>query len=343
MWRKSTIKAYFALIVDEPQDEIPENPLTTSISTVSETLKEGSECSSLVTFNYEAKDLTGGDKPVSYVQVLVDDSELHSWSGTPTAHYQDNDLLRSDCNKTREIKITATNSDDLTVTETIDARIPPLTTDFDYGVIDVPNGGGCQMQLFIDLEAVDKTKPETPITNVVLKANGDVWYDSGPISTDRHEHEFSRLVGCGHIYTIDVIGTDEDGNTHTYRETINIPSSTPEDPPDDPPPPPPQQTTLYAAMAASANCTSSGPECSCQLSISFDGTDLTGGTYPVTRVVLRVNGSVWHDSGTISQTTYHHVENRTVNCGQLFNMEVTVNNTLGQTAQSTGSLTTPTP
>lgn len=344
MWFKSTIKAYFALIIEEPQDELPlENPLTVSISTVSETLKEGSECSSLVTVNYEAQDLTGGDKPVSTVEVLVDDTELDYWSGTPTAHYQDDAIFRSDCNKTREIKITATNSEDQTVTATINTRIPPLTTDFDYGVLDAPNGGSCQMQLFLDLEAVDKTTPESPITSVVLKANGDVWYDSGPISTDKHEHEFSILVGCGHIYTIDVIGTDEDGNTYTYRETINIPSPPPEEPPDEPPAPPPSQTTLYAAMAASANCTSSGPECSCQLSISLDGNDLTGGTYPVTRVVLRVNGSVWHDSGTISQTNYHHVENRTVNCGQTFNIQVTVNNTLGQTVTSTGSLTTPTP
>ena len=111
-------------------------------------------------------------------------------------------------------------------------------------------------------------------------------------------------------------------------------------PPDEPPPP---QTTLYAAMAASAQSTSYGPECSSQLSISFDGKDLTNGDYPVIHVVLRVNGQVWHDSGSISETHYHRTEQRTVNCGQTFNIEVTVTNTLGQTVTSTGSITTPVP
>ena len=34
------------------------------------------------------------------------------------------------------------------------------------------------------------------------------------------ENSFSKLVGCGHIYRIEVIGTDADGNTYTYRETV---------------------------------------------------------------------------------------------------------------------------
>ena len=51
------------------------------------------------------------------------------------------------------------------------------------------------------------------------------------------------------------------------------------------------------------------------LSISFDGKDLTVGSYPVTSVMFKVNGDEWHNSGGISQTNYHMVVNRTVDCG----------------------------
>jgi len=340
MWMTTTVRAYFALLIEEPQDEAPlENPLSVSVNTVSETIEDESGCSSIVNINYQASDLTGGDRPVSYVQINVDEQELTSWSGTPTGHYQDNTAIESDCEETRVIELKATNSKGQTKTTTKEALIPPLNTHFGYGILDYPDGGECQMQLFIEYEANDLTTPNNPITNVVVKANGQVWDSSGPISTGHYEDSFMRLVGCGHTYNIEVIGTDADGNKYTYSETVEIPSPSPE-PPDEPPPP---QTTLYVAFAASAHCTSSGPECSCQLSISFDGNDLTVGTYPVTKVVLRVNGQVWHDSGSISQTTYHQTEQRTVNCGETFNIEVTVNNTIGQTVTSTGSITTPTP
>ena len=147
-------------------------------------------------------------------------------------------------------------------------------------------------------------------------------------------------MGCGQIYRVEVTGTDADGNTHTYRETVEIPEGAP--PEEEPIPPSPQQT-LYAAVAASAHCTSSSEACSCQLSVSFDGKDLTGGTYPVTEVVLRVNGQVWHDSGSISVTNYHQVVQQAVGCGIACNIQLSVTNSIGQTATSSGSLTTPTP
>jgi len=63
----------------------------------------------------------------------------------------------------------------------------------------------------------------------------------------------------------------------------------------------------------------------------------------VTRVVLRVNGQVWHDSGSVSTTQYHQTVQKTVGCGETFSIAVTVNNSTGQTATSSGSLTTPVP
>ena len=321
-----------------PQDEepAPESFLAASIEPVSETIEDESGCRSILTIGYGAVDLTGGGKPVSDVSLRVDGEELYPWSGTPTDHYQDSVLLESGCSEVHVVQVAASNADGQTVTATREVRVPPLSTHFGYGILDVPGEGECRMQLFIEYEAVDLTTPDSPLTNVVVKANGSVWADSGAISTDRYADSFSREVGCGQTYLIEVTGTDTDGSTYTYRETVNIPVPTP-------PEPPPPQTTLYAAYAASAHCTASGPECSCSLSISFDGKDLTGGDYPVTKVVLQVNGQVWHDSGSVSTTHYHQTEHRTVNCGETFNMVLTVNNSIGQTATSTGSLTTPVP
>jgi len=323
-----------------PQDEsAPESFLAASIEPVSETIEDESGCRSILTIGYGAVDLTGGGKPVSDVSLRVDGEELYPWSGTPTDHYQDSVLLESGCSEVHVVEVAASNADGQTVTATREVRVPPLSTHFGYGILDVPGEGECRMQLFIEYEAVDLTTPDSPLTNVVVKANGSVWADSGAISTDRYADSFSREVGCGHVYRIEVTGTDADGSTYIYRETVNIPVPTPPEPPE----PPPPQTTLYAALAASAQCTASGPECSCSLSISFDGKDLTGGDYPVTKVVLQVNGQVWDDSGSVSTTQYHQAVQKTVGCGETFNMVLTVNNSIGQTATSTGSITTPVP
>ena len=355
------IHAYFAQIIseiDEPQDALPEDdldvddddtedeirsiPIEINITTTSETVEDESGCSSIVTIDYGANDTSNGSHLISYVQLDIDGDEEYSWSGTPepTDHYQDDYLLESGCSEVRVIQVKAINKDGQTMTATREAKIAPLSTHFTYGILDAPSEGDCKMQLFINYQAVDLGTPENPITNVVVKANGVTWQNSGSISSLWYENSFSRLVDCGNMYTIEVIGTDSDGNKYTYRERIQIPVETP---PDESPPPPPPQTTLYAALAASAQCTAYGYECSCQLSISFDGKDLTLGDYPVKQVILKVNGTEWYNSGTITETHHHNSVTRTVGCGQTFNMELTVKNTLGQIAASTGSITTPIP
>jgi len=352
-----TLHAHFAPIPADTtpsEDALPEEgeedteaeagPITVNLSTTSETTKDEAGCRSIVTIDYEAINSSGESNPISDVQLDVNGERYRSWSGIPTEHYQEDTLLESDCSEVYIIQLTATNYDGETKTTTRQAKIPPLSTHFTYEFRDAPSGGDCQVQLRINYQAVDLGTPENPITNVVVKANGATWDNSGSISSLLYEQSFDRLVGCGHIYRIEVIGTDANGNKYTYRKTINIPEEEPPDEPPPPPPPPPTpQTTLYAAMAASAQCTASGPECSCQLSISFDGKDLTLGDYPVTQVILKVNGTEWHNSGPISKTHHHSSVTKTVDCGQTFNMVLTVKNTLGQTATSTGSITTPIP
>ena len=339
--RKTTIIAHFAPYTGEPaEDAFPELGMGAIIKPVSHTIEDESGCDSIVEIGYDAIDLTDGQKPIEYVRLDIDGDELTAWSGTPTDRYHDDVTVESECSEVLTIALTGTNSEDQTMVATKVATIPPLSTHFDYSFEDGPEGGTCKKQLVIDLEATDLTVPDNPITHVVVKGNTSTWHDSGAISTDSYEHSFSGLVTCGGTYAVAVKATDADGNTHTYRETIVVPDEEPEE---DEGPPPPATTTLYGAMAASASCTSAGGECSCQLTVSIDAEDLTGGTYPVTSVVLTVNGQAWHDSGGLSTTDYHQVVTKTVSCGASFNLELTAENSIGQTGSTTGSLTTPIP
>jgi hypothetical protein len=112
----------------------------------------------------------------------------------------------------------------------------------------------------------------------------------------------------------------------------------PDEPQDEPLPP--LQETLYASFEGGGQCTATPTQCSCNLVISIEGKDLTGGSYPVTNVTLTVNGDVWDDSGSISETHYTKTVERTVDCDKTFNIEVTATNSIGQTVSSTGLVST---
>ena len=105
----------------------------------------------------------------------------------------------------------------------------------------------------------------------------------------------------------------------------------------------PPTEVLLVSFAASAESVSDESGCRSTLMISFDGRDLTDGDYLVTQVIVEVNGEVWHDSSSISTVHYQNSVGGQVGCGETFNIEVTANNEKGQTATSTGSITTPVP
>jgi len=100
------------------------------------------------------------------------------------------------------------------------------------------------------------------------------------------------------------------------------------------------QETIDVSFEGGGQCTATQSMCSCNLSISVEGKDLTGGSYPVTNVTLTVNGDVWDDSGSISETQYTKTVERTVDCDMTFNIEVTATNSIGQTRSRTGSVST---
>ena len=100
---------------------------------------------------------------------------------------------------------------------------------------------------------------------------------------------------------------------------------------------------LIAGLEASAQSIRDELGCRSTLTISFTGQDITGGSYPVTNVVLIVNGQVWHDSGSISTVHYQNSVSRGVGCGETFNIEVTATNAIGLSATATKPITTPSP
>ena len=104
--------------------------------------------------------------------------------------------------------------------------------------------------------------------------------------------------------------------------------------------PPSLKETLYVSFDGRGQCTATQSFCSCNLSISIESKDLTGGSYPVTNVTLMVNSDVWHDSGSISETSYTKTIEKTVDCDKTFNIEVTATNSINQTISSTGSVST---
>ena len=83
----------------------------------------------------------------------------------------------------------------------------------------------------------------------------------------------------------------------------------------------------------------------CQLpcKLRFEGKDLTGGDYLVTNVKLKVNGGLWHNSGSISTVHDHNYVEHEVGCGETSDIEVIATNEHGQTVIATGSITTPVP
>jgi len=328
------------------EDEAIQPSLEANLNTITETVMDESGCvSSTITIHYEAKDITGGSKPITSGKLTIDGEEHTSWSGTPTTHYQDSTLIEgSGCDKTPVIQLAATNSQGEKITNTKEAMDFPVAAVFLYQLVFRPGGGEYPWRLDIDYQghAFDST-----LTNVVLKANGQEWDNSGTISTDSYEDSFSKDINRdGGTFNIEVIATNDNGDKATYRETIQIPAAPGGDPPEDPeypPPPPPPQQTLWAKVSAGAECAAYGPECSCQLIITINAQDLTSGTFQVRHVELKVNGEVWHDSGPIMMTAYNTFVQETVNCGESFDIELTVKNTLDQTVIATTSIITPIP
>ena len=126
-------------------------------------------------------------------------------------------------------------------------------------------------------------------------------------------------------YDPSVVVTDED----TATVMVVPPEIEPED-------------VLYAGFEAHAECTFI-PECAgCIVTIFFWAEDISsGGIYPVTNVVLRLDGGPWFDSGPISTGYFENMVELQAGCGQTIEIELVAMNLIGLEAIATDSITTP--
>lgn len=94
--------------------------------------------------------------------------------------------------------------------------------------------------------------------------------------------------------------------------------------------PPQPEMVLYAYAGINTQCSYLNNECiSCTITANFYGQDITGGEYPVTNVVLKANGQVLHDSGTVSVIMYQNSASMSAVCGQTYDFELTVTDSIG--------------
>ena len=70
---------------------------------------------------------------------------------------------------------------------------------------------------------------------------------------------------------------------------------------------------------------------------------MTQGLYPITEVVLTLDGDVWHDSGPITESYYSDSVGGGAECGETIEVELVAMNLAGQSVVITESMTMPIP
>jgi hypothetical protein len=110
-----------------------------------------------------------------------------------------------------------------------------------------------------------------------------------------------------------------------------------------PPEIPPAEEVLSVGFEAYAECTFLEDVCSgCDVTISFWAEDISSGDiYPVTNVVLMLDGVPWFESGPISTGYFEDVVEREADCGQTIEIEIIAMNLIGLEAIAVDSITTP--
>ncbi|UCC90177.1 MAG: hypothetical protein JSW24_03270, partial [Dehalococcoidia bacterium] len=109
------------------------------------------------------------------------------------------------------------------------------------------------------------------------------------------------------------------------------------------PPEIPPEEVLYAGFEAHVECSYVDWECLyCILTIFFEAEDIsTGDVYPVTNVILRLNGVDVFNSGPMSTAYFDHIVEREAGCGETIEIELIAMNLIGLEAIATDSITTP--
>ena len=171
------------------------------------------------------------------------------------------------------------------------------------------------LQLVWELDEIEALAPGESIA---------IEYDAVAAYPGPNVNALFSSAHCAYDYS--VVVTDED----TATVMVIPPEIEPEE-------------VLYIGFEAHAECNYMELEClGCIVTIFFWAEDIsTGDIYPVTNVILRLDGGLWSDSGAISTGYYENMVELQADCGQTIEIELVAMNLIGLEAIATDSITTP--
>jgi hypothetical protein len=209
----------------------------------------------------------------------------------------------------------------------------------------------CESFFDVYFEVQDLTGGTYPVTYVGLYIKGllyDSW-ETNDMVVERYVYDIA--ADCGETIDVDLVATNLETDhlpedfegiivgdvTKTWPKTVTMPS----------PPPPVAEDVLEVGWDATCECFftvyDSEYECDgCTVTIDFRAEDISSGDiYPVTNVVLKLDGAVAYDSGSISTGYFQHTHlYEEAWCGDTIEIEVIATNSIGQVI-AYGSLTCP--
>ncbi|MFP3897966.1 MAG: hypothetical protein ACLFVD_01430 [Dehalococcoidia bacterium] len=194
----------------------------------------------------------------------------------------------------------------------------------------------CDSFFDIYFEVQDLTGGDYPVTYVGLYINGwlyDSW-ETADVIVERHIPDIP--AECGETIDIALVAMNlvsvEPVVVNTASFTTPMPS------------PPSAEEVLRVGFEAYVECAfNQYEECTgCEVTIYFWAEDISSeDTYPVTNVVLRLDGVPSYDSNPISEDLFEYEYEFPAGCGQTIQIEVIATNLIGLEAISAGPLTTP--
>jgi hypothetical protein len=219
---------------------------------------------------------------------------------------------------------------------------PPLM-DFFSGFIDLNIDSswgdyGCESFFDVYCQVDDLTDGVYPITYVGLYVNGELW-DSWDVNTSHFEKTINDIpAGCGEIIETELVALNLVSTAPIVVATETFITPIVSEPPE-------PSEVLYGELMVSYQCTCNQDKMCmyCTVSATFSATDLTQGSYPITNVVLYLNGVKVFDSGTINTTYYTHTFTLSdATCNTTYNFQMIATNSVGLQVMPTKPITTPT-
>lgn len=210
----------------------PEQAISAALTASVRTEGYAPDCQFFITISFEGKDLTG-KTPITHVVLTVNNVVWHDSGNISTKDYQNVVQKEVASGRPYDLSLTVTNINGQSVTAIKEIILPAcpepvaeavLKCEFSAAITCQSSGGICTCTIKIIYDAIDLTGGQRPVTNVILKVNGEVWADSGKISVVRYDNTVTRTVSCGGSFFIGIIAVNATGQSVTCSKTLTAPS-----------------------------------------------------------------------------------------------------------------------